>query len=71
MVVGLMTVSICCGCADLSEDLTGQPTSDKFFKTIVDFNKVIFPELIPPLSSSMEKMHPTLRVPVLKMYVPR
>lgn len=38
MVVGLMTVSICCGCADLSEDLTGQPTSDKFFKTIVDFN---------------------------------
>ena len=41
MVVGLMTVSICCGCADLSEDLTGQPTSDKFFKTIVDFNSYI------------------------------
>ena len=41
MVVGLMTVSICCGCTDLSEDLTGQPTSDKFFKTIVDFNSYI------------------------------
>ena len=61
MVVGLMTVSICCGCADLSEDSLRQ----------LSISTVIFPELIPPLSSSMEKMHPTLRVPVLKMYVPR
>lgn len=71
MVVGLMAVTICCGCADLSEDLTGQPTSDKFFKTIVDFNSYISGAYTPPLSSSMEKMHPTLRVPVRKMYVPR
>ena len=35
MVVGLMTVSICCGCADLSEDLTGQPTSDNCLKEFV------------------------------------
>lgn len=48
MVVGLMAVTICCGCADLSEDLTGQPTSDKFFKTIVDFNSYISGAYTPP-----------------------
>ena len=40
-VVALLMISLCTGCVNLSEDLTGQSTSDKFFKTIVDFNSYI------------------------------
>lgn len=36
-----LAVALGSGCADLTEDLTGQPTSDKFFKTITDFNSYI------------------------------
>lgn len=39
--VGLLILSLCCGCVDLTENLTGQPTSDKFFKTVTDFNSYI------------------------------
>lgn len=41
IVIGILVVSVNYGCVDLSEDLTGQPTSDKFFKTIGDFNSYI------------------------------
>ena len=47
MVVGLMAVTICCGCADLSEDLTGQPHQTNSLRQL-SISTVIFPELYPP-----------------------
>lgn len=39
--LGLLALSLFGGCVDLTEDLTGQPTADKFFKTLTDFNSYI------------------------------
>lgn len=39
--VGLLAIVLSTGCADLTENLTGQPTSDKFFQTLTDFNSYI------------------------------
>ncbi|WP_281225518.1 RagB/SusD family nutrient uptake outer membrane protein [Flavobacterium aquiphilum] len=43
IVLGLLIVPILMisSCADLEEDLTGQPTADKFFNTITDFNSFL------------------------------
>lgn len=37
MLLSLLAVATVPGCVSLDEDLTGQPTSDKFFKTVDDF----------------------------------
>ncbi|MBD3591734.1 RagB/SusD family nutrient uptake outer membrane protein [Bacteroides sp. GM023] len=39
--VGLLAIVLSTGCADLTENLTGQPTVDKFFQTLTDFNSYI------------------------------
>lgn len=39
--VGLLAIVFSAGCADLTENLTGQPTEDKFFQTLTDFNSYI------------------------------
>lgn len=36
-----ITALLLCGCNALDEDLTGQPTTDKFFDNITDFNSFI------------------------------
>lgn len=35
--VGLLAIILSTSCADLTENLTGQPTVDKFFQTLTDF----------------------------------
>lgn len=45
--VVLAFMLLCGSCVDLSEDLTGQPTADKFFQTITDFNSYISGAYIP------------------------
>lgn len=39
--VGLLAIILSTSCADLTENLTGQPTVDKFFQTLTDFNSYI------------------------------
>ncbi|MCP9612519.1 RagB/SusD family nutrient uptake outer membrane protein [Coprobacter tertius] len=39
--VAVLTVLLLSGCVDLNEDLTGQPTPDKFFQTLTDFDSFI------------------------------
>lgn len=39
--VGLLALMLSTSCADLTENLTGQPTGDKFFQTLTDFNSFI------------------------------
>lgn len=39
--IGLLSVLFMGSCVDLDEDLSGQPTSDKFFKNISDFHSYI------------------------------
>lgn len=39
--VGFLAVVLSTSCADLTENLTGQPTVDKFFQTLTDFNSFI------------------------------
>ncbi len=40
-IVGVCVALFLSGCVDLKEDLTGQPTSDKFFGTVTDYNSFI------------------------------
>ena len=44
--VGLLAIILSTSCADLTENLTGQPTVDKFFQTLTSI--VISQEPIPP-----------------------
>ena len=39
--VGFLAIILSTSCADLTENLTGQPTVDKFFQTLTDFNSYI------------------------------
>lgn len=39
--VGLLAIILSTSCADLTENLTGQSTVDKFFQTLTDFNSYI------------------------------
>lgn len=39
--VSLFAICVFTSCVDLKEDLTGQPTPDKFFGTLTDFNSFI------------------------------
>lgn len=41
IIVTFLGLSVFSSCIDLDEDLAGQPTSDKFFKNISDFNSYI------------------------------
>lgn len=39
--VGVSAIALLCSCVSLDEDLTGQPTPDKFFGSLTDFNSFI------------------------------
>ncbi|MCM1302278.1 MAG: RagB/SusD family nutrient uptake outer membrane protein [Bacteroides cellulosilyticus] len=39
--IGMLTILACSRCVSLDEDLTGQPTPDKFFGSLTDFNSFI------------------------------
>ena len=39
--IGMSILFFCVSCADLSENLTGQPTTDKFFHNLTDFESFI------------------------------
>lgn len=41
LAIGMLVTLACSRCVSLDEDLTGQPTPDKFFGTLTDFNSFV------------------------------